>query len=155
MEYYLWFKYLHIIFIFGFLISHGVSVQVAFALKSERDLLKISTLLSLSKAPYMLMLVSLLASIFFGVIAGFQGHWWNSGWIWTSIILLVVIFSVMYFFGTNIFGAARNALELPADLSGTNQELTKILEKSNPVLLSIIGFGGYAIIAWLMMFKPF
>jgi ABC-type uncharacterized transport system permease subunit len=148
-------KYLHIISIFGFLLSHGVSVQVAFALKREHDLQKIRTLLSLSKAPYLLMIMSLLASIVFGVIAGFQGHWWNSGWIWVSIALLVVIFTLMYFFGTNIFGAARDALALPSDPSGTNKELLKILEKSNPILLTIIGYGGYAIIAWLMMFKPF
>jgi len=148
-------KYLHIISIFGFLLSHGVSVQVAFALKREQDLHKIRILLSLSRAPYLLMIMSLLASIVFGVIAGFQGHWWNSGWIWVSIALLVVIFTLMYFFGTNIFGAARNALELPSDPSGTNKELLKILEKNNPVLLTIIGYGGYAIIAWLMIFKPF
>jgi hypothetical protein len=30
-------KYLHVIFILGFLLSHGVSVQVAYALKRERD----------------------------------------------------------------------------------------------------------------------
>lgn len=148
-------KYLHIISIFGFLLSHGVSVQVAFALKREHDLQKIRTLLSLSRAPYLLMIMSLLASIVFGVIAGFQGHWWNSGWIWVSIALLVVIFTLMYYFGTNIFGAARDAFELHSGLSRTNKEPLKILEKNNPILLTIIGYGGYAIIAWLMMFKPF
>jgi len=155
MDNYTWIKYLHIIFIFGFLLSHGVSVQVAFALKRERDLQKIRTLLSLSRAPYRLMIISLLASMLFGVIAGFQGHWWNSGWIWTSIVLLIVIFSVMYSFGTKTFAAARNALDHAKDQPGMDQELTSILDKSNPVLLSFVGFGGYAIIAWLMMFKSF
>jgi ABC-type uncharacterized transport system permease subunit len=148
-------KYLHVISIFGFLLSHGASVQVAFALKREHDSNKIRTLLDLSRAPYLVMIGSLLASILFGVIAGFIGHWWRSGWIWVSIALLIVIFALMFYLGTNIFGAARNAAETALDPTGTNQELLAILEKSNPILLTIIGYGGFAIITLLMMFKPF
>lgn len=61
----------------------------------------------------------------------------------------------MYFLGSRIYGAARKAVELSSEPSGSNEELLAILEKSNPVLLTIIGYGGYAIIAWLMMVKPF
>jgi uncharacterized membrane protein len=148
-------KYLHVIFILGFLLSHGVSVQVAYALKRERDTQKIRSLLDISKAPYTFMISTLLGSILFGVVAGFMGHWWGSGWIWVSIALLVIIFGLMFYLGTNIFGAARNAAETASDPTGTNQELLAILEKSNPILLTIIGYGGFAIITLLMMFKPF
>lgn len=148
-------KYLHIISIFGFLLTHGVSVQVAYALKSVRDLQKIRTLLSLSKVPYTLMLSSLLASILFGVVAGFQGHWWGYGWIWVSIALLVGIMTYMYSFGTSVFGAVRVAADLPPDSSGLNKELLAALQKNKPVMLTIVGYGGFAIITWLMIFKPF
>jgi hypothetical protein len=143
--------FLHVVSVFGFLLSHGASVSMAFALKRERDSQKIRALLSLSAASYPLMLSTLLASILFGIIAGFQGHWWRFGWIWTSIALLVVIFGLMYFLGSKVYGAAREAAEQPA----SDEVLIAILEKSNPVLLTLIGYGGYAIIAWLMMVKPF
>lgn len=147
--------FLHVISTFGFLLSHGASVSMAFVLKRERDLQKIRALLDLSGTSYPLMISTLLASIIFGIIAGFQGHWWKFGWIWTSIALLVVILALMYFLGSNVYGAARKAVELPSEPSGSNEELFAILKKSNPLLLTLIGYGGYAIIAWLMMVKPF
>lgn len=64
--------FLHIIFTFGFLLSHGASVSMAFTLKRERDAQKIRVLLNLSGASYPLMSLTLLASIVFGIIAGFQ-----------------------------------------------------------------------------------
>ena len=147
--------FLHVISTFGFLLSHGASVSMAFALKRERDLQKIRALLDLSSTSYPLMSLTLAASIVFGVIAGFQGHWWKFGWIWTSIALLVVVIAVMYFWGSNIYGTAKKTAGLSSEPAGNDEELFAILERSNPVLLTIIGYGGYAIIAWLMMTKPF
>jgi len=147
--------FLHVISVFGFLLAHGASVSMAFALKRERDLQKIRALLDFSSTSYPLMISTLLASIGFGIIAGFQGHWWKFGWIWTSITLLVVILALMYFLGSNVYGTARKAAGLLSEPPGMNEELLAILKKSNPVLLTIIGYGGYAIIAWLMMTKPF
>lgn len=143
--------FLHVISIFGFLLSHGASVSMAFALKRERDPQKIRTLLNLSGTSYPLMLSTLLTSILFGIIAGFQGHWWRFGWIWASIALLTVIFALMYTLGSKVYGAAREATEQ----TGNDETLFAILEKSNPVLLTVVGYGGYAIIAWFMIVKPF
>ncbi|MBI3738691.1 MAG: hypothetical protein HY258_06565 [Chloroflexi bacterium] len=148
--------FLHVISTFGFLLSHGASVSMAFALKRERDSQKIRALLDLSGTSYPLMSLTLLASIVFGIIAGFQGHWWKFGWIWVSIALLIVILVLMFIWGSNIYGEARKAAGLlPPEPPASDEELFAILEKSNPVLLTIIGYGGYAIIAWLMMVKPF
>lgn len=147
--------FLHVISVFGFLLSHGASVSMAFTMKRERDLQKIRALLDLSGASYPLMLSTLLASIVFGIVAGFQGHWWRFGWIWVSIALLVFITALMYFWGSRVYGAARKAVELSSEPSESNEELFAILKKSNPILLTLIGYGGYAIIAWLMMVKPF
>lgn len=143
--------FLHIISIFGFLLSHGASVGMAFGLKRERDPQKIRALLNLSGTSYPLMLSTLLTSILFGIIAGFQGHWWRFGWIWASIALLMIVFALMYYLGSKVYSAAREAAEQPA----SDEALLSILEKSNPVLLTVVGYGGYAIIAWLMMVKPF
>ena len=156
--------FLHVISVFGFLISHGASVSMAFALKRERDPQKIHALLDLSIASYPLMGLTLLTTIVFGVIAGFQAGWWKFGWIWVSLVLLVVIIVLMAKFGAEIYGKARKAAGLPYRINGkpfpseplaNDEELRAILEKSNPVLLTIVGYGGYAVIAWLMMVKPF
>ena len=110
------------------------------------------------------MLWTLVATIVFGVIAGFQLNWWRFGWIWTSIVLLVVIGVFMGLLGAEVYGEARKVAGLPYRSKGklfppeppkSDEDLFAILEKSNPVLLTIIGYGGYAIIAWLMLAKPF
>lgn len=147
--------FLHVISTFGFLLSHGASVSVAFALKREGDMGKIRALLDLSSTSYPMMSLTLAASIVFGIIAGFQGHWWKFGWIWASMALLVVIIALMYFYGSKVYGAARRVVEFPSEPPGMNEGLLAILEKSNPILLTLIGYGGYAIIAWLMIAKPF
>lgn len=147
--------FLHVISVFGFLLSHGASVSMAFALKRERDAQKIRTLLDSSGASYPLMGGTLLASIVFGIIAGFQGQWRRFGWIWASIALLVAILVLMYLFGSKIYAVARKAAEISSQLPGSDEELVAILERSNPILLTVIGYGGYAIIAWLMMAKSF
>ena len=155
---------LHVISAFAFLLSHGAVASVAFALKHERDTQKIRTLLNLSMASYPWMLWTLVSTIVFGVIAGFQLNWWRFGWIWTSIILLAIIGVFMGLLGAEVSGEARKVAGLPyrsrgklfpAELPKSDEELFAILEKSNPVLLTIIGYGGFAIIAWLMLAKPF
>jgi MFS family permease len=147
--------FLHVISIFGFLLSHGASVSMAFALRREHDPQKIRSLLNMSSGSYPLMSMTLLASILFGIIASFQGHWWRFGWIWASIFLLIIILVLMYFWGSKIYSAARKAVEGPSESCGSDEDLLEILKKSNPILLTVVGYGGYAIIAWLMMAKPF
>ena len=83
--------FFYVISIFGFLPSHGASVSMAFALNQEYYPQKIRPLLNMSSGSYPLMSTTLSASILFGIIAGFQGDWWMSGWIWASIFLLIVI----------------------------------------------------------------
>jgi hypothetical protein len=156
--------FLHVISTFAFLLSHGAAVSMSFALKRERDLQKIKALLDLSNTSNPLMLWTLLSTIVFGVMAGFQLNWWRFGWIWTSLVLLVIIVFLMARLGAEVYGEARKVAGLPYKIKGkpfppeppkSDEELFAILEKSNPVLLTIIGYGGYAVIAWLMLVKPF
>ena len=156
--------FLHVVSTFAFLLSHGAAVSMSFALKRERDPQKIKTLLDLSNTSNPLMLWTLLSTIVFGVIAGFQLHWWKFGWIWASLVLLVIIVFLMARLGAEVYGEARKVAGLPYKIKGkpfppeppkSDEELFAVLEKSNPVLLTIIGYGGYAVIAWLMLVKPF
>jgi len=161
---YPWFVYLHILAIFGFLLSHGASVSAAFALQRERNLERVRTLLDLSVSTYGVMYGSLLVLLVAGIISGFIGRWWGQGWIWVSLVLLIAIVGAMNGMGTRIYSEARKAAGLPYIIRGKSfpaveasspEELDAILSRANPVLLTVIGYGGFAVAAWLMIFKPF
>ncbi len=161
---YIWMLFLHIAGTFGFLLAHGASASVSYALRGERSPERIRALLELSAASYRVMYPALLLLLVSGIIAGFQGRWWRYGWIWASLVLLIAIVWAMSVLGSRYYGQARKAAGLPYFEKGKTlpavealspAEVEAILAKTNPHLLTLIGFGGILLIAWLMMFKPF
>ncbi len=156
--------FLHVFCVFGYLLTHGVSAAVSFALKKERDIHRVRALLDLSAASYPVATYSMYAFLLFGIIAAFLGGWWGRGWVWTSLILGVVIVVLMAIFGAGIYGEARKAAGtrynvrgkwFPPEPAKSDEEVYAILAKTNPVLLTFIGYGGFAVITWLMTAKPF
>jgi hypothetical protein len=159
---YLWLVFLHVISVFGFLMAHGVSAGVYFALRRERNVDRIRLLLQMSSGTVRVMGGSLLLLLAIGVIAGFMGQWWSRGWIWLSLILLVVLYVTMSALGTHTLNEVRQGIGLPSAYGQpprpemlSPEELDALLKQSHPMRLAMIGFGGLAVIAWLMMFKPF
>jgi NhaP-type Na+/H+ and K+/H+ antiporter len=159
---YSWLVFLHVLGIFGFLIAHGASASVFFALKKERNPEHICTLLQLSSGAARIMLISLLTLFISGIIAGFLGHWWRYGWIWLSQALLIGIYVGMSLMGTRILNEIRMGIGLPSAYGQpprperlNAEELNARLNQIHPYRLTLIGFGGLVVIAWLMMFKPF
>jgi hypothetical protein len=161
---YNWIVYLHLLGIFGFLLAHGASVSAAFALRRERNLDKVRALLELSGGSIGVMYLSLLVLLAAGIVAAFMGQWWGRGWIWVSLGLLVVIIIAMGAMGSRYYGEARKLAGLPYFAGRKVQpplppaspdELYAVLARANPMLLTVIGLGGFAIIGWLMRFKPF
>jgi hypothetical protein len=160
---YPWLVFLHVLGVFGFLIGHGVSAGVSFALRRERNVDRIRLLLQMSSGAASVAYGSLLVLLVTGILTGFMGQWWSWGWIWLAILLLVVLFGMMSALGSRIFNQVRLAVGLPASYGKEQprsepvsaEELDALLKRLNPVLLSAVGFGGVALIGWLMMFKPF
>ena len=160
---YTWMVFLHLLGVFGFLLSHGASASASFALRRERNLDKIRALLDLSSGSFNLMYLSLLILLASGIIAGFMGQWWNRGWIWLSLGLLIAIFAAMAVLGGSYYGEARKLAGLPYFESNKVQpplppapaeQVYAVLDRANPYLLLIIGLGGFTLITWLMVFKP-
>ena len=157
--------FLHVIVVLGYLLAHGVSASVSYAIKKERDVNRIRALLDLSAASYPAMLWTLLAIFVFGLAAAFLNMaWWRFGWIWASILVLVVIVVLMAIYGAGVFGEIRKAAGLPYMVKGKpfpaepakgDTEIYATAAKVNPTLLMVIGYGGFAVIAWLMTAKPF
>lgn len=156
--------YLHIAGVFLFLLGHGASANVAFGLRRERNPERIRALLDLSVWSYIGMYAGLLLLLITGIVAGFMSNAWGRGWIWASIVLLVVMFAAMGILGSNYYGKVRNAVGLQP-YRRTDQvtlgpvageaELAALLNTNRAWILTAIGLGGLLVILWLMMFKPF
>jgi len=163
---YPWLVFLHVIGVFGFLMSHGVSAGVALALRRERQFERVRVLLELSGGSYGVMYLSLLVLLVTGIITGFMAQWWGRGWIWVSLGLLIALSVAMWVIGSRFYSQVRQAVGLPwfdglrehpaqDALSAEAVDALMSSSGSRPMLLTVIGFGGIAVIAWLMMFKPF
>jgi MFS family permease len=156
--------FIHIFFGFLYLLSHSASATVAYRLRSENGPERIRALLDLSASAFTLTYISLLAMVLGGVALGFLGRWWSTGWIWTSIALLVLILVIMGLIASKHFHRVRRAVGLPyldgykehpAVTPASPEELHQLLQSGRPQLITLIGLGGWAIILGLMIFKPF
>jgi len=154
---YSWWKFLHVAGVIAFVSFHGVSMTAALRVRKERDRVRIATMLQLSGSSLMGMYVSLLWLVVFGVVAGIQGGFWNDGWFWIAIGLLVVAVGEMWAVARPYYQRVKEAVEVrPSGVPRrSDEELEEIL--SSPVALWNALFGAAILLAltWLMIFKPF
>ena len=154
---YSWLVFLHVAGVFGFLLTHGVSVAAMFRLRRERDRRRIRTLVELSSASMTAFYVSVAVLLAGGIAAGFVGNWWRQGWIWLSLALFLGISAVMYPLARGYFrriSAAASVRPSGAPMA-SDEELDELLRSRRPVAIAAVGFGGLLAILWLMLFKPF
>jgi hypothetical protein len=154
---YTWWKFLHVAGVIAFVMFHGVSMMVALQLRTERDRARIATMTQLSGSSLRGMYVALLWLIVFGVIAGIQGEWWNDGWFWISVGLLVVAIAEMSAVGRPYYERVKEAIEVrPSGVPRrSDEELDEILRSPIGLWNTVFGIAVLAAIAWLMIFKPF
>ena len=157
IAWYTWWKFLHVAGVIAFVMFHGASMMVAFRVRKERDRAKIAAITQLSGSSLMGMYVSLLWLVVFGVVAGIQGQWWNDGWFWISIGLLVVVVVEMTAVGRPYYERVKEAIEVrPSGVPRrSDEELDEILRSPIGLWNAIFGLAVLAAIAWLMIFKPF
>jgi hypothetical protein len=72
---YPWIVFLHVAGGFGFVLAHGASASVAFALRRERNLERIRALLDLCSNSFNVMYFSLLVLLVAEIVAGFKQNW--------------------------------------------------------------------------------
>ena len=159
-----WIIFLHVAGVFAFVAGHGVSMFVAFRLRQERDRTRLAALLDLSAGSLAVagigLLVLFVSGILTGIVLGSFGKWW----IWISLALLVVIAGAMTPLGTIQYSQVRAAIGQrtrnlkPADpdpVPVSDAELATLLASRRPQVLLYVGGGGFLVILWLMMFRPF
>lgn len=154
---YTWWKFLHVAGVIAFVSFHGVSMVAALRVRKERDRVRIATMLQLSGSSLMGMYLSLLWLTVFGVVAGIQGGFWNDGWFWIAIGLLVIAVGEMSAVARPYYQRVKEAVEVrPSGVPRrSDEELEEIL--SSPIGLWNAAFGAAVLLAitWLMIFKPF
>ena len=90
------------------------------------------------------------------------GHF-ARGWIWASLGILVVTIVAMYVLATPFYRRLREAVgaetrepqaaapAAPVDAAA----LETLASSSRPMVLALVGLVAFAVILWLMLFKPF
>lgn len=161
---YRWIVLTHVLGVLGFVLLHGTSAVVFVRLRSETDIESAKALLKLSAFPAVTSWVSLVVVILSGIALGFMGGWWVRGWIWVSLGVFVVMVLAMGFMGSRGLNEIRANLGLPSSYgeappepsgrAGHDQVRQQLAALPTWPLMSV-GGGGLAILAWLMMFKPF
>jgi len=164
MDWYPWVVLIHVLAAFGFAMSHGVSVFAAFAMRRSGEPGDVRTLLGLSSASLGGLYISLVVLLIAGITAAIMGGWFGHGWPWAAIGVVVVVIAAMYAMASRYYATVRSAVGLPSmnDKKGeptptpkSREELVTILDTRRPEALAAIGFGGFAILVWLMELKPF
>jgi hypothetical protein len=161
---YNWIVFLHVTGAFAFVLTHGVSAGVALKLRGERDVPRVQALLELSNTATQGMYVGLVLLLIGGIVAAFMAGLWGRGWIWTAIVLLVVMIAFMYARASRYYGEVRRAAGLDWYIPGKGQgkagtpsavDLGRLLASSRPLELAVVGTVGLLAIIWLMVLKPF
>lgn len=154
----------HVLGVLFFALAHGVSAAVLWRIRSERDPVALRTLLDLSRRSVNVMSVGFLLWFLTGVLAGFTGNWWTTGrlWIWVSLVLAILITGLMTPMGRFYLDRVRMALGVDPK-TGAHDPTVQVdsaaveaaIASGQPALVAVIGVSGLAVIAWLMMAKPF
>ena len=154
---YQWWFFVHLVGVFAFLLSHGVSAGVALKLRRERDPAKIDALLQLSSSSVGWFWPSIGLLLLGGVVAGFLGSWWRFGWIWASLGILALMTVEMLIVARPYYQRVGTIVRAMAGGSEavTAEQLDRVLRASTALVNAILGFAAILGILYLMIFKPF
>lgn len=153
---YRWWVFLHIAGVFGFLMSHGVSISAALRLRKERDRTRITELMQFSGSALRWMYVSIAVLLVGGIAAGLQNHYFSFWWIWISLLILVLMVAEMSAVARPYYQRVKEAVEVRA--SGvprrSDEDLDGLLKARVALWNAAVGFIALAAILWLMIWKP-
>ena len=159
-----WIVFAHVVGTFMFAAGHGVSMFVVFRVRKERDRARLAALLDLSGWSLGVAGIGLLILFLSGILAGLVLGSWGKWWIWIALALFIVIAGLMTPVGGKYLTGIRAALGQrtrglkPADpdpVPASDVDLERLLVSRAPENLLLLGGGGFLVILWLMMFRPF
>jgi hypothetical protein len=160
-----WLVFLHTLSALAFFLGHGTSIAMAFQIRKETEFARIRAMLDLSLATIPVMGIAFLVMGLTGLIMPFILQLWNKGWIWASIVLMVIVTVEMVVMSDKRYKHLRRLVGLPYMIGGKNfpaeppasqQEVEAHIRKKLKVG-ELVGVGIVIpiIVLWLMVFKPF
>ena len=154
---YQWWVFIHLIGVLGFLLAHGVSVAVLFALRGERDPARVRALLQLSSQSTSAFYWSFLVLLGGGLAAATSGHWWSLAWPWIALGLLFGITVLMYVLAKPFYERVRRimAIESSGSTAVGEAEIAAATGGPVPVVIAVTGVAVLIAIIYLMVLKPF
>jgi hypothetical protein len=149
--------FLHVTSVVAFVAFHSVSMVVLFRIRKERDRVRILELISLSGETTLPMYIALGAILLSGVFAAFTYSAWGRLWLWISIGILVLMVALMTAIAKPYFERVKTACAMrPSGVPRvSDEELGDILGGRTPLTIAVIGIGGFLLILYLMINKPF
>lgn len=159
-----WLVFIHILSALTFFLAHGASIAMAFKIRAETDFARIRAMLDLSASTIGVMFISFLVMGLTGLVMPFILKIWNKGWVWASIILMVIVLVQMGVMNDKRYKHLRRMVGLPYMIGGKNfpaeepasqQEVEAHLKKLKVGELVVVGYVIPMIVLWLMVFKPF
>jgi hypothetical protein len=159
-----WLIFLHTLSAITFFLAHGTSMAMAFQIRKETDFSRIRALLDLSFSTIIVAFSAFLVMGLTGLIMPFILKIWNKGWIWASIVLMVIVFLQMVFMNEKRYKHLRRMVGLPYMIRGdrfpaeepaSQAEVEAYLKKLQVTDLVVVGYVIPMIVLWLMVFKPF
>lgn len=157
---YVWWLWAHIASVFGFLLSHGVSVGMGLDLRRQKSAEAVKSMTEVSKNWTGVSYAFILLIAITGVAMGFQQNWWRFKWIWTAIVILILTIGAMSGLA-NRYNRIRSAAGVQPPRRQRQQsaekpeDLMSLVAAANPWPISLIGVGALIILLWLMVLKPF
>lgn len=159
-----WIVFIHVAAAFIFAAGHGVTMYVAFAVRREKDRARMASLLDISGWALGSAGIAVLVVLIAGILAGIVAGSWSHAWIWVSLVLFIVIGVAMTPIGGGWFTKLRAGLGQrtrglkpgdPDPVPLSDGELAALQASKVPEILLVIGGGGFLVIVYLMMFRPF
>ncbi|MBI1793708.1 MAG: hypothetical protein HYR70_05910 [Chloroflexi bacterium] len=158
---YNWLVFLHILFAFLFMLAHGVHAAAMLKFRTEPDPERSLTFFNIVPQPNLIRVLTILLGIP-AFVAAFLAGWWQKGWVWVSVAVFLVISYVMFKYGAGYYSVIESAAlrlikarKTGTDLEAALKEFDKARNAPHPIIVSIVGIAGLAVILWLMRFKPF
>ena len=159
-----WLVFLHTLSALTFFLAHGTSVAMAFKVRSETNFERIRALLDLSASTVNAVFISFLAMGLTGLALPFILKLWGKGWVWTSIVLMVIVLVQMGLMNEKRYKTLRKLVglpymhgnkEYPAEEPASVQVVQEHMKKLRVEELVAVGYVIPMIVLWLMVFKPF
>ena len=153
--------FLHIFLSLLLMLGHGAHAAAMLKFRGEldpeRSLTFFNNVPDIKYVRYLTMAMGL-----FGFAPAFMTIWWRQWWIWLSVLVFLIVSWVMFRYGAGYYniieGAATRLIEARktnVNLPAAEKDFDDARNSPYPMLVSVVGIVGLAVILWLMRFKPF